>query len=122
MDQSPLRPHLDRQDWGEIYLRLYDFAEHRCKSASQAKDLAQEAIGRVFAYDSGWDPAKEPNVLRYLMSVVNSLLANERRSHAATRTSSLEDPRAARAARAALRVPDPRAPSENQIADQDLLT
>ncbi|HEY2510075.1 MAG TPA: hypothetical protein VGI39_04440 [Polyangiaceae bacterium] len=120
MDKKAYRALLDEQDWGELYKRLLDFACARCgkHGKAQAKDLAQEAITRVYG-SSKWDPAQEPDLLRYLMSVVNSLRANERTRHATTRTSSIADEKTRRAA---LRVADDKAPSEATIADQDVFT
>lgn len=119
MDETTYRARLDEQDWGEVHARLLDFAAHRCgkKNEAQAKDLAQQAIARVFAYDSKWDPEREPDLVRYLMSVVNSLLWNERTSHATRRRASLADPKTRRAAEG---VVDPRAFSEDAAAEQDL--
>jgi DNA-directed RNA polymerase specialized sigma24 family protein len=114
-DTSPIRRLLDSKDWGEIHLRLVDFAESRCGKAEQADDLAQGAIARVFAHDSKWDPAKEPDVVRYLMSVVNSLLANERRSAAEKRNVRLE-----KSKREAERVVDDRSFSEDKLAEVTL--
>ncbi len=85
MDERSYRALLDRQNWGDVHARLLDFAEARSgkRAKAQAKDLVQTAIMRVFARDSKWDPEKEPELLRYLMSVVNTLRWNERTSAAA---------------------------------------
>jgi len=119
MNDNPIRHLLEKQDWGDLYARLLDFATHRCKPDALAKDVTQEAITRVFAYDSNWDPTKEPDLLRYLMSVVNSLLANERTSAAAKRTDSMSRKRPLAAAEA---VGDPQAFSETKAVENDLLT
>jgi DNA-directed RNA polymerase specialized sigma24 family protein len=119
-DDNPIRHLLDQQDWGDLYARLLDFATHRCpKSPALAKDLTQEAIARVFSYQSKWDPQKEPDLLRYLMSVVNTLRSNERTSAAALRTKSTTDRPVKRAAEA---VADPNAFSEAKVADHDLFS
>ena len=114
---NPVRALLDRQDWSDVYARLVAFASHRAGSPALGKDLAQEAITRVYAYESKWDPEKDPDLVRYLMSVVNSLLANERTSAAGRRTSSIEPKRTQRAA---MKVSDPQAVSEDKLADTDL--
>ena len=90
MHEDKLRKLLDAQDWGTIYVRLNDFARHRARSAEKGRELAQKAITNVYAFDSNWDPEKEPELLKFLMSSVNSLLANERRTAAAKTTVSLE--------------------------------
>ena len=89
MEDDLLRKQLDDQAWPEIYAALYAFALYRSRSKVDAKDLAQRAIARVYAYDSKWDPQKEPLLLKYLMSVVNTLLSNERTSAAAQRNVSM---------------------------------
>lgn len=127
MDENPIRSLLEKQDWGDIHARVLDFATYRVgdkTSNARAEDLTQAAIARVYAYDSKWDPAKEPDLTRFLMSVVNSLLANERTSAREQRNVSFSDPKsptARRALRAAQRVSDPRAHSEAEHVDHDLL-
>jgi DNA-directed RNA polymerase specialized sigma24 family protein len=120
MEEDRIRERLDAQDWGEIHLRLKDFAIHRCgkRGTAQAEDLVQAAITRLYAFDSKWDPEKEPDVLRTLMSIVNGLLRNERTSAAARTTRSLSSPSAKRAA---ANVPDASRPDDH-VADTDLLT
>jgi DNA-directed RNA polymerase specialized sigma24 family protein len=119
MNEDPIRKLLDDQDWAVIKVRLFDFAKYRSKSPALAEDLAQAAIMRVYAHDSTWDPAKEPDLLRYLMSVVNSLLWNERQSAASKRTTSMTGKRRLAVAEA---VADPQAFSEDKAADTDLFT
>jgi DNA-directed RNA polymerase specialized sigma24 family protein len=125
MDPKNVRALLDAQDWGDVYSRLFDFALKRCTTKTkvpqeiraEAKDLAQEAITRVFAYDSKWDPEKEPDLTRYLMSVVNSLRANERTSAASQRNISLGRKRTKAAAEA---VADTHALPEEVVVNTDL--
>jgi DNA-directed RNA polymerase specialized sigma24 family protein len=119
MNEDPIRKLLDEQDWATIKLRLFDFAKYRSRSAALAEDLVQTAIMRVYAHDSTWDPAKEPELLRYLMSVVNSILWNERTRASSTRTTSMSGKRQLSAAEA---VADPQAFSEDKAADTDLIT
>jgi DNA-directed RNA polymerase specialized sigma24 family protein len=116
-----IRERLDAQDWGELHSRLVDFADHRCgkRAEAQARDLAQAAITRVYSYESKWDPAKEPDLLRFLMSVVNSLLANERTSAAARTTRSVSSPKTGREAS---KVADARPLPDEQLAGADLLS
>jgi hypothetical protein len=121
MDEKSYRTLLDRQDWGDIHARLLDFALARCgkHGRAQAKDLAQSAIMRVYAYDSKWDPAKEPELLRYLMSVVNSLLANERTSYAARKNVTMH---AGKGKRAAALAADEQAWGEKAAVEEDLVS
>jgi DNA-directed RNA polymerase specialized sigma24 family protein len=117
VEDDALRRKLDEQDWADLYARLVDYATHRCRSKTQGKDLAQSAIARVYAYDSKWDPEKEPLLLRYLMSVVNTLASNERTSAAAQRNVSMEKTHVRVRAE---RVRDESAISEARAVDGDL--
>jgi DNA-directed RNA polymerase specialized sigma24 family protein len=121
MDETTYRARLDSQDWGDVHARLLEFALARCgkKHESLADDLAQQAIARVYAYDSKWDPEQEPDLVRYLMSVVNSLLWNHRTSHATQRSASLTEDSVRRAAE---RVADPSAFSEDAAVEHDLFS
>ena len=79
-------------EWGKVYAQLHRFALNRCKRKEMAQDLAQEAVRRVIdSTISPWDPAKEPDPARLLMSIVNSLLANDRTSARATRNVPMTD-------------------------------
>jgi Sigma-70 region 2 len=122
MDDRFYRGLLDRQDWGDIHARLLDFAEARCggkraKATAQAKDLVQEAILRVYSSQSRWDPEKEPQIVGYLMSVVNTLRWGEKVRHDVSKTASTAD---LRTKRAADQVADPSAFSESSAAESDL--
>jgi DNA-directed RNA polymerase specialized sigma24 family protein len=118
MDDRSYRALLDRQNWGEIHARLLDFAEGRSgkRAKAQAKDLVQSAILRVYTSQSKWEPEKEPELLRYLMSVVNTERWGERVSHDVQKTVSTTDRKAQRAAEA---VPDAAAFSETSAAETD---
>ncbi len=127
MDGTKVRALLDAQDWSDLHARLYAFALARCASRTkaqvevraQAKDLVQEAIARVYAAESKWDPDAEPNLQRYLMSVINGLLSNERSRAAAKRNVSLskEAPRGGKCSEA---VADARALPEEVVVKTDL--
>jgi DNA-directed RNA polymerase specialized sigma24 family protein len=119
MDDRSYRALLDRQDWGDIHARLLTFAESRTgkRAKARAKDLAQTAILRVYSPESTWDPEKEPELLRYLMSVANSVRANENTSAAAQRN---ESTTARKTKRAAEQVADSSAFSESSAAESDL--
>ena len=122
MDDRSYRALLDRQNWADIHARLLDFAEarsggKRAKAKAQANDLAQEAVLRVYSSQSRWDPEKEPELLAYLMSVVNTVRWGERVSHDVAKTVSTAD---RKTARAAARVADPTAFSESSAVSSDL--
>jgi DNA-directed RNA polymerase specialized sigma24 family protein len=119
MDDRSYRALLDRQPWDDIHARLLDFAEARTgkRAKDRAKDLAQTAILRVYSSESKWDPEKEPELLRYLLNVVNSLRANENTSAAAQRNVSTSNRKAKRAAE---QVADPAAFSETSAIESDL--
>ena len=118
MDDRKYRALLDRQPWGEVHARLLEFAEARTgkRAKARAKDLVQTAILRVYSSESKWDPEKEPELLRYLMNVVNSLRANENTSAAAQRNVSTANRKTQRAAE---QVADPTAFSETSAAESD---
>ena len=122
MDERSYRALLDRQSWGDIHARLLDFAEARCggkraKAKAQAKDLVQEAILRVYGSTSRWDPEKEPQILAYLMTVVNTLRWGEKIRHDVSKTVSTAD---LRTSRAADQVADANAFSESSAVASDL--
>lgn len=77
------RRHLDSLDWDDISQRLFTHVKHRLGrrgTAEDAEDITNAAIMQL--YDPArldWDPAKEPDVLRYLGSVANGLIANHNR-------------------------------------------
>jgi DNA-directed RNA polymerase specialized sigma24 family protein len=120
MDERSYRALLDRQNWGEIHRRLVDFAEGRSggkRKNAQAKDLVQSAILRVYSSESKWDPEKEPELLRHLMTVVNTVRWNELTRHEVVKTVSTTNRKAQRAAE---QVADPAAFSESSAAESDL--
>jgi DNA-directed RNA polymerase specialized sigma24 family protein len=112
-----VRARLDAEDWNASYARLRAFAAHRCRSDALGEDLAQEAMARIYAPDCAWDPAKEPNVVRYLMSVVNSLRANHRTSAAEQRNVSTE-----KATKATARVRDDAALADDVLSREQIHT
>lgn len=79
MDRDRIGDLLAEQDWGDIQARLVKFARTRGAPADLAEDKAQEAIERVFAFNSEWDPERG-ELLPFLMSVVRMLLFKERRA------------------------------------------
>jgi DNA-directed RNA polymerase specialized sigma24 family protein len=70
---------LAMQDWSAITKRLVAYAHRRLRrrSIETAKEIAQEALTRIWDPEyAGWDPAKEPMLLRHLGSVVNGIVRN----------------------------------------------
>jgi len=70
---------LAAQDWVVITKRIVLFAHRRlgCRSIEMARDVAQEALTRVWDPEyADWDPSKEPSLVRHLGSVVNGIIRN----------------------------------------------
>ncbi len=77
---------LQKADWDRIVLRLTRFASNRIKRLSwkqeripkglKADDIALGAISAVFDGERRWDPAKDPDLMGYLRSVVNSIISH----------------------------------------------
>ncbi|GMV90908.1 MAG: hypothetical protein AMXMBFR82_06860 [Candidatus Hydrogenedentota bacterium] len=81
---------LEQQPWEEIILGLDKYALQKARrlywptasgrldilaKGASPTDIAREAIARLFEGTRDWDPDKEPDVLRYLKSVVDSLMS-----------------------------------------------
>jgi DNA-directed RNA polymerase specialized sigma24 family protein len=74
-------PALDTADWKAVSKRLFAYALRRHRlSPEDAEQIAQEAIRRFFdpAY-SRYAPEAHGDVLRFLGSVVNGIVVNQRR-------------------------------------------
>ena len=77
---------LDAQDWPSIILKLYAHSIFRLKwfgiksdtrlQGRQYKDFAHEAVTLVYEGKRIWDANKEPDIVKYLKSVINSLISN----------------------------------------------
>lgn len=76
---------LDAHNWKESILKLTAYAVSLCGILNSAgrltqglepEDLVMEAIEKVYRGDRRWDPEKDPDLHRYLMSVVKSILSN----------------------------------------------
>lgn len=60
--------------------KIFLFAYGKTKELNAAKDLAHEAMIRVIDPErSPWDPAAQPSLLNHAGSVMNSLVASQRR-------------------------------------------
>jgi hypothetical protein len=61
--------------------KIFVFAYKRTHELNAAKELVHEAMIRVIDPErSPWDPTAQPNLLRHVGSVMNSLVANQRRA------------------------------------------
>lgn len=71
---------LETVDWARVQKRLILYAERRLGSRGtweDAEQLAGEAVAHLFdPTRKRWDPEKEPDLLRFLGSVVNGLIQN----------------------------------------------
>jgi hypothetical protein len=73
-------------NWPSIILKLYAHSIFRLKwfgiksdarlQGRQYKDFAHEAVTLVYEGKRVWDPNKEPDIVKYLKSVINSLISN----------------------------------------------
>lgn len=85
MNQETLKT-LNSQDWKTIMTKLYAHAIFRLNwfgiksetrlQGREAKDFAHQAVTLVYGGDRNWDPMKEPDLVKYLKQVVNSLISN----------------------------------------------
>lgn len=77
------RRHLDSLDWDDITKRLLVYVKHRLGnrgSLQDAEDITNAAIMHLFDPDyADWNPDKEPDVMRYLGSLVNGAVASHGR-------------------------------------------
>jgi DNA-directed RNA polymerase specialized sigma24 family protein len=64
----------------KFFPRLVRFARACGARNADAKDVAQTALLKFWEGDWAWDPQTHPDVLKFLMGIVRSLVANERRS------------------------------------------
>lgn len=83
---SQLLEILDAQDWPSIIVKLYAHSLFRLKwfgltgetwlQGRQYKDFAHEAVTLLYEGRRVWNPVDEPDLVRYLKSVINSLISN----------------------------------------------
>lgn len=85
MIEPELDDALEKQDWDDIILRLTNYVCHRLRMRNnpdadlplgfQAKDIAFEAIKKVFNRERAWDPVEQPELLIHLISISNSIIS-----------------------------------------------
>lgn len=75
---------LDEFDWGTAIIKLTAYAISICSfrgkllpKGLEAEDLVMNAIEKLYNGDRAWNPVKDPDLLRYLKSVIKSILSNE---------------------------------------------
>jgi DNA-directed RNA polymerase specialized sigma24 family protein len=79
MDQPTYAALLRRQNWSDLHARLTTYAlrRTRARDVRDVEDIVQEAIAHAWDPEyQRWDPSREPELLRFLMSHVNSIVAN----------------------------------------------
>jgi hypothetical protein len=77
---------LNDQDWSSIILKLYAHSLFRLRwfgltsetrlQGRDYKDFAHEAVTLLYEGKRVWKPLDEPDIAKYLKSVINSLISN----------------------------------------------
>ena len=80
---------MQRQPWREIIPRLMGHALKKARrrhwqgilggwmpGGGEAEDIAMQAIGKIFSGERRWDPQQEPDLLKVLTSIADSLLSH----------------------------------------------
>jgi RNA polymerase sigma factor (sigma-70 family) len=88
---------LDRHKWNESIVKLTAYVVSLCwlkriilPKGLEAEDIVMEAIEKIYTGERTWDHNNDPDLHRFLMSVVKSILSNKITSKEA-RTSVLYD-------------------------------
>jgi DNA-directed RNA polymerase specialized sigma24 family protein len=75
---------LDSHDWSASILKLTAYAVSLCRlkrialsSGLEPEDLVMEAIEKVYSGERNWNHLLEPDLHRFLLSVVKSILSNK---------------------------------------------
>lgn len=88
MSDSERLERLKEQDWPGIILRLTAHAAYKVERlrwqtgkkdlprGMQVKDLAMEAIKMAWTGERKWNPEKQPDLLKHLKSIVDSLVSH----------------------------------------------
>ncbi|RYE54313.1 MAG: hypothetical protein EOP48_12610, partial [Sphingobacteriales bacterium] len=79
---------LDGQNWENIIIKLTAYAVLLClrtPTDQEPEDIAMAAITKVYEGQRHWNPADEPDLLRYLKSVVKSMVSNDATSSDSTK-------------------------------------
>jgi hypothetical protein len=88
LSDSKRLQRLKEQDWEGIILKLTAHAAYKVErlrwqtgkkdlpGGKQVKDLAMEAIKTVWTNERKWNPDKQPDLLKHLKSIVDSLVSH----------------------------------------------
>ena len=74
---------LHNADWKKIYPKLIAFTKwrlsrgYRLRRGLKPKDIVQEAITSVAEGRRNWNPARDPDLTKYLAGVISGLISNE---------------------------------------------
>jgi RNA polymerase sigma factor (sigma-70 family) len=75
---------LNKHDWPKFILALTAYTisvcrwkHYRLPPGIEAEDIVMQAIEKVYEGKRKWDPERDPDLLKYLKSVVRSLINNE---------------------------------------------
>jgi len=75
---------LDRHDWSDSIIRLTAYVVSLCRlkrvsliAGPEPEDLVMEAIEKVYSGERTWNHQAEPDLYRFLLSVVKSILSNK---------------------------------------------
>lgn len=85
---------LNDQNWDEIIIKLTAYAVWLCvmiPTDQDPEDIAMGAITKVYEGQRKWNPDDEPDLLRYLKSVVKSMVNNDITSANSTRRKQVDD-------------------------------
>jgi hypothetical protein len=85
--QNDVTDILDKENWDVIIIKLTAYAIWQCNvnyrdlpSTIEPEDLVMDAIDKVYSGVRKWDAQKDPDLLNFLKSVVQSHLDNEIRT------------------------------------------
>lgn len=75
---------LDSHNWSESIIKLTAYVVSLCKlkniilpSGLEAEDIVMTAIEKVYKGDRKWNPVTDPDLHRFLLSVVKSIVSNK---------------------------------------------
>ena len=128
MDET-IFEHLQKADWGDIGVRLTDYAVKKARryrwrtetaiGGESAEDLAFEAIEKVLDGDRKWDPQETPDLFHYLTGVVDSLLSHLFKSPARMRVQSFPESEDGEIFEELLKMADPESDTAKHLARRD---
>jgi hypothetical protein len=72
-------------DWSNVLPRIELFALSRRVPPWQAAEITQNVAGSLFEGETMWDPAKQPDVVLFMIGAVRNAVQLARKSHANAR-------------------------------------